>query len=70
MRSTLCKQLVQFAHLLQTELFGLVEAETGALSDTALPRESTFSRAFAEFALMELPQFVHEAFGAQALEGW
>jgi Transposase DDE domain/Transposase domain (DUF772) len=27
-----------------------------------LPHESTFSRAFAEFAQMELPQFVHEAF--------
>src|SRR5260370_4139993 len=26
-----------------------------------LPHESTFSRAFAEFAQMELPQFVHEA---------
>ena len=26
-----------------------------------LPHESTFSRAFAEFATMELPQFVHEA---------
>jgi hypothetical protein len=25
-----------------------------------VPHESTFSRAFAEFALMELPQFVHE----------
>jgi hypothetical protein len=28
---------------------------------TDLPHESTFSRAFAEFAAMELPQFVHEA---------
>jgi hypothetical protein len=26
-----------------------------------IPHESTFSRAFAEFAAMELPQFVHEA---------
>jgi len=26
-----------------------------------IPHESTFSRAFAEFAQMELPQFVHEA---------
>jgi hypothetical protein len=26
-----------------------------------VPHESTFSRAFAEFSLMELPQFVHEA---------
>ena len=26
-----------------------------------IPHESTFSRAFAEFAIMELPQFVHEA---------
>ena len=26
-----------------------------------VPHESTFSRAFAEFAQMELPQFVHEA---------
>jgi len=30
-----------------------------------LPHESTFSRAFAEFALMELPQLVHEALIAQ-----
>ena len=28
---------------------------------TELPHESTFSRAFAEFAVMELPQFVHAA---------
>jgi hypothetical protein len=133
MRSTLRQQLSHFGHLLQSELFGLVEAETGRLSDTAkrliatlgmiplerfipsargwngrpaidryaiasafvakavynfpetrdllerlasdeqlrlicgwkrgqrLPHESTFSRAFAEFARMELPQFVHEA---------
>ena len=133
MRSTLRQQLSHFEHLLQSELFGLVEAETGPLSETArrliatlemiplerfipsargwngrpakdryaiasafvakavynfpetrdllerlasdeqlrlicgwkrgqrLPHESTFSRAFAEFALMELPQFVHEA---------
>lgn len=27
----------------------------------AVPHEATFSRAFAEFAAMELPQFVHEA---------
>lgn len=26
-----------------------------------MPHESTFSRAFAEFAAIELPQFVHEA---------
>lgn len=26
-----------------------------------VPSESTFSRAFAEFAAMQLPQFVHEA---------
>jgi hypothetical protein len=133
MRSTLRQQLSHFEHLLQSELFGLLEAETGALSDTAkrliatlemiplerfipscrgwngrpakdryaiasafvakavynfpetrdlldrlasdeqlrlicgwkrgqrLPHESTFSRAFAEFAQMQLPQFVHEA---------
>jgi Transposase DDE domain/Transposase domain (DUF772) len=132
-RCTLRQQLSHFGHLLQNELFGLVEAEVGPLSDTAkrliatlemipldrfipsargwngrpakdrypiaaafiakavyhcpetrnlldrlasdeqlrlicgwkrdqrLPHESTFSRAFAEFALMELPQFVHEA---------
>jgi hypothetical protein len=30
-----------------------------------LPHESTFSRAFAEFASMELPQFVHEALIAE-----
>ena len=29
--------------------------------EETLPHESTFSRAFAEFATMELPQFVHEA---------
>lgn len=141
MRSTLRQQLSHFEHLLQNELFGLVEAETGALSDTArqfiatlemvpldrfipcsrgwngrpakdrlaiaaafmakavyrfpdtrsllerlatdeqlrlicgwkrgqgLPHESTFSRAFAEFALMELPQFVHEALIRQTQQG-
>jgi len=30
-----------------------------------IPHEATFSRAFAEFALMELPQLVHEALIAQ-----
>jgi hypothetical protein len=30
-------------------------------SASEVPHESTFSRAFAEFAAMELPQFVHEA---------
>lgn len=30
-----------------------------------LPHEATFSRAFAEFAAMELPQFVHEALIAE-----
>jgi hypothetical protein len=33
----------------------------GWKSAARLPHESTFSRAFAEFAEMELPQFVHEA---------
>lgn len=33
----------------------------GFASRRRLPHESTFSRAFAEFATMELPQFVHEA---------
>jgi len=33
----------------------------GFSSARPLPHESTFSRAFAEFATMELPQFVHEA---------
>lgn len=34
-----------------------------------VPHESTFSRAFAEFAAMELPQFVHEAFIASTQKG-
>lgn len=33
----------------------------GWTHDHQVPHESTFSRAFAEFAAMELPQFVHEA---------
>jgi DDE family transposase/transposase-like protein DUF772 len=133
MQLTLRQQLTQFAHLLQTSLFPIVEAEVGELSDTAkrliavlsmiplaryvpvsrgwmgrpckdrlaiarafvakavynfpltsdlldrlrhdeqlrsicgwnhvwqIPHESTFSRAFAEFAQIQLPQFVHEA---------
>ena len=35
----------------------------------ALPHESTFSRAFAEFAEMELGQFVHEALVRETQEG-
>jgi hypothetical protein len=130
---TLRQQLSRFSHLLQDELFPVVEAEVGELGEKArllvailemiplgrfipcsqgwngrpprdryviacafiaksvynfpqtsdllerlrsdeqlrmicgwkrgevLPHESTFSRAFAEFARMELPQFVHEA---------
>lgn len=34
-----------------------------------VPHESTFSRAFAEFATMELPQFVHEALIANTQQG-
>jgi hypothetical protein len=34
-----------------------------------VPHESTFSRAFAEFAAMELPQFVHEALIADTQKG-
>jgi hypothetical protein len=34
-----------------------------------LPHESTFSRAFAEFAEMELPQFVHQALIADTQKG-
>jgi hypothetical protein len=34
-----------------------------------VPHESTFSRAFAEFALMELPQFVHEALIRETQQG-
>jgi Transposase DDE domain/Transposase domain (DUF772) len=37
----------------------------GFASARHLPHESTFSRAFAEFAIMELPQFVHEALIAE-----
>src|SRR5579864_9468554 len=133
MQLTLRQQLTQFAHLLQTSLFPIVEQEVGELSETGkrlvatlsmiplqrfvpvsrgwigrpqkdrlaiarafvakavynfpltsdlldrlhhdgqlrsicgwnyawqIPHESTFSRAFAEFAEMQLPQFVHEA---------
>jgi hypothetical protein len=131
---TLRQQLSRFSHLLQDELYPVLEAETGELGETgrrlvailemiplgrfipssqgwngrpqrdryaiacafiakavynlprtsdllerlrsdeqlrlicgwkrgeALPHESTFSRAFAEFAQMELVQFAHEAF--------
>jgi Transposase DDE domain/Transposase domain (DUF772) len=133
MKLTLRQQLTQFAHVLQAQLFPVVEEATGELDDRArqliatlemiplarfvpasrgwigrpakdrlaiaaafvakavygfnltrqllerlrndqqlrricgwksvhqLPHESTFSRAFAEFAEMELPLFVHEA---------
>lgn len=133
MKLTLQQQLTQFTHVLQCQLFPIVETETGKLDDKArqlvttlemvplarfvpasrgwigrpckdrlaiasafvakavygfsltrqllerlqhdeqlrricgwesvrqVPHESTFSRAFAEFAQMELPQFVHEA---------
>ena len=133
MQLTLRQQLTQFARLLQTELFPVLEQATGPLDDTAqrlvatleliplarfvpaargwigrpakdryalacafvakavygfaltsqllqrlhqdaqlrrlcgweterqIPHESTFSRAFAGFAAMELPQFVHSA---------
>ena len=133
MQLTLRQQLTQFAHLLQSQLFPVLEQATGELDDTArrlvavlemiplarfvpasrgwigrpskdrlaiacafvakavygfgltrqllqrlqqdsqlrricgweyahqVPHEATFSRAFAEFARMELPQFVHAA---------
>jgi Transposase DDE domain/Transposase domain (DUF772) len=133
MQLTLRQQLTQFAHLLQSQLFPVLEEATGKLDDKArrlvavlemiplarfvpaargwigrpskdrlaiacafvakavygfsltrqlldrlqqdrqlrqicgwehahqVPHESTFSRAFAEFAHMELPQFVHQA---------
>ena len=133
MQLTLRQQLTQFAHVLQNQLFPVVEEAVGQLDHTArrlvavlelirlarfvpasrgwigrpskdrlaiacafvakavygfpltrqllerlqqdaqlrricgwehahqVPHESTFSRAFAEFAQMELPQFVHEA---------
>jgi hypothetical protein len=133
MKLTLRQQLTQFAHILQTQLFPVLEEATGELDSTAkrlvatlemiplarfvpasrgwigrpskdryavacafvakavygfsltrqllerlrqdeqlrricgwktarqVPHESTFSRAFAEFAEMEFPQFVHEA---------
>ena len=132
MKLTLRQQITQFAHLLQSELFPLLEVELGELSEPAkrlvatlemiplarfvpssrgwvgrppkdrlaianafvakavygfglttqllealdsdaqlrricgweeawqVPKEWTFARAFAEFARMELPQFVHE----------
>ena len=34
-----------------------------------IPHEATFSRAFAEFAAMELPQFVHEALISETQKG-
>ena len=133
MKLTLRQQLTQFAHVLQSSLFPMLEEEVGPLGERAkqlvatlemiplarfipssrgwigrpskdryavacafvakavygftttaqllerlaqdaqlrqicgwnlarqVPHESTFSRAFAEFAEMELPQFVHEA---------
>jgi hypothetical protein len=133
MQLTPREAILQFAHVLQSQLFPVLEAHTGELDDTArrliavlekiplacfvpscrgwmgrpskdrlaiacafvakavygfsltrqllqrlhqdpqlrqicgwqhahqVPHESTFSRAFAEFAAMELPQFVHEA---------
>ena len=133
MKLTLRQQLTQFAHLMQSALFPVLEEQVGELSESArrlvatlelipltrfipasrgwmgrpskdrdaiarafvakavygfthtrqllealqrdaqlrqicgwktarqVPHESTFSRAFAEFAQMELPQFVHEA---------
>lgn len=138
---TLRQQLSRFTHLLQNELFPVVEAEVGELGEKArlliailemiplgrfipssqgwngrpqrdryviacafvaksvynlpqtrdllerlrsdeqlrticgwkrgetLPHESTFSRAFAEFAQMELPQFVHEALVRETQQG-
>jgi hypothetical protein len=137
MRLTLCQQLAQFGHLLQTKLFPVVEEATGEMDETAkrlvatlemiplgrfvpacrgwmgrplkdrqavanafvakavygfahtrqllerlhqdaqlrrlcgweterhLPHESTFSRAFAEFAERELAQMVHAALIAE-----
>jgi hypothetical protein len=133
MKLTPREAILQFAHVLQSQLFPVLEVHTGELDDTArrlvavlemiplarfvlscrgwmgrpskdrlaiacafvakavygfslthqllqrlhqdpqlrqicgwqhahqVPHESTFSRAFAEFAAMELPQFVHEA---------
>lgn len=133
MQLTLRQQITQFAHLLQSKLFPVLEEELGEISETGkrligvlslipltrfipstrgwmgrpskdrtaiarafvakavynfdntrtlldrlasdaqlraicgwkltrqIPHESTFSRAFAEFAEMQLPQFVHEA---------
>jgi hypothetical protein len=141
MKLTLRQQIAQFAHLLQTQLFPVLEQATGRLDETAkrlvatlemipltrfvpasrgwmgrpskdryaiacafvakavygfahtrqlvdrlhqdqqlrricgweterhIPHESTFSRAFAEFAVMELPQFVHAALIADTQEG-
>jgi hypothetical protein len=141
MQLTLSGQLTRFTHLLQDELFPILEEEVGTLSETAkrvvqvlaivplrrfvpiasgwngrpaqdryaiacafvakavynfsttrhlierlqsdpqlrgicgwkrsqdVPHESSFSRAFAEFAAMELPQFVHEALIADTQKG-
>jgi IS5 family transposase len=141
MKLTLRQQITQFLHVVETELFPILEEATGELDDTGrrlvavlemvplarfvpscrgwigrpskdrmaiacafvakavygfsttrqlierlaqddqlrricgwkaarhLPHESTFSRAFAEFAAMELPQFVHEALIAETHKG-
>ena len=54
MRSTLRQQLSHFEHLLQSELFGLVEAETGQLSDTA-------KRLIATLEMIPLERFIPPA---------
>jgi len=41
----------------------------GWMSVRQVPHEATFSRAFAEFARMELPQFVHEALIRETQQG-
>jgi len=41
----------------------------GWMSARKVPHEATFSRAFAEFAHMELPQFVHEALIRETQQG-
>jgi Transposase DDE domain/Transposase domain (DUF772) len=141
MKLTLRQQITQFAHVLQTELFPILEEEVGELDETArrliatleliplarfvpacrgwigrprkdrlaiacalvakavygltttrqligrleqdaqlrrlcgwdaggqLPDEATFSRAFSEFAAMQLPHFVHEALIAETQKG-
>jgi hypothetical protein len=64
-RAFVAKAVYGFAHTRQLlealASDGQLRRICGWLEVWQIPHESTFSRAFAEFARMELPQFVHEA---------